>query len=319
MGAQKYDNCEVVRLFSEQPTFEITGEKARFKGRPQPTAESNPSSSNGNAQNGSMSFYEPRIQWNQIADKYGLPGWFDDWEDRAAYSMWEVINLTNLAIVKAGGQIVQGNTITSYDAMAAYLNIIPKDAVYPLKGTAVLVTEDDKVILGRRSDIVSHRRVTGIPVGRYKTLSTSVVPVQESYNTDPVSDALETRFRDEFRAEELTPQGLIGIIESLGPNTKGTRFVALFRAHTTFEDIRNKHRDIALTRRLLTVMAEGNKSQAIREMKEFYPREAHNYKKLRSIDNDPDAIREWVTRNHKVLSGMGAGTLLLYADHLEAA
>jgi len=256
--------------------------------------------------------YIPEVQWEKLAEIYGLSGWQTEWLEK-------VINLTNPEALEEDGPLnLNVNWATSYDIRATQNGFLESDAFYSLAAIGVTITKDKQVVVGIRGGEITPERVETLAVGLYGLAPGGSVLFKPEYDHNPLVDTLIEEFRDEVGPFDIISNQLIGVFNAERPGPKGVKFVAAMHTDATLEQIQRLNRQANILYNTITGSG-GTREDALEALKDskFFPVDAWEHTSFIGVENSKQSIANIVNTMPQAFSGIGAGALMTYAETLK--
>jgi len=213
------------------------------------------------------------------------------------------------------------------DILAARNEIISKDSFYQLAALGITEIKEGYLLMGLRAPMpkvvngnierkVTERGKDNYAHGLYGCPPAGSVSFKDRYiDNDPIKDTLIEEFKEEignFEIESISP---IGIFEAYKPGPTGIKFVGKIKTDATLKQIQEVN---AQSNELYEelVLKGASKEQMINEFKEKnLPIDGWEHIVIDGIYANPESLLKRIETQPQAFSGIGAGTIELYAKY----
>ncbi|MAH49324.1 hypothetical protein CMI37_26090 [Candidatus Pacearchaeota archaeon] len=285
--------ARTVRVFEEPPKWGVRDELADFEGRP------------------SRDLYFSGADGNPDYDAL-----FQHYDIKPSFRE-KVANLSNPGVLESNvDEPLEINWVTSADILAARAGKIPSDSFFQLAAIGVTITSDNQVLVGFRGRDATPEKVDRFASGLYGCPPGGSVTFKPGYETDPITDTILGEFEEEVGNFRILDQRPIGVFEAFKPGPTGLKFVNYLTTQASLASIQREN--IKANRIYNSLRAEGASKEVAKANlgNRGLPRDAWEHFPIIGFPNDPDALEHTVEAQPQAFSGIGAGALLLYAEHL---
>lgn len=183
------------------------------------------------------SSYTPTLKKKSIWEHYGFdkdglsPEKLEQWAERVA------VVESNVEWLKSAHEPVTLAWTTLYDIMASRRNKLQGFSARNIAVNCVLLTKDDKIVLGRRTG----NDPATLGSGMLGVVPSGGVKWKPKYAFNPIIDTALSELREELGSYEVTDPVVLGAYEVRDEPLPGIKFAVRMRINADFATVRRFH------------------------------------------------------------------------------